>query len=592
MRTSFTEKALEILGDIGTNASNLVLLEECVQRLVPFVGAGLSVDFGYPLWGQFLQTTANEFGIGTVVADLLSKDQYEEVAEALTSNGARRFSDALRLTFNDKRLPQRLGRGAVRHLPRIARGAVITTNFDRVLERAFSEAGRVVDAFPGSQIERASFAVQMSESVLLKLHGDYATSESRVLTLSEYAHEYGNPEPDRVDFSRPLPSVLAQALGAGPLLFLGCSLNSDRTTRVIAEIAKRLPGIVHFALLSASENTPDRIRQLDSWNIRPLFFPRGRVEKIEQFLACLADAVQATEKAKRCPHPDLSDVRRSVLGANSDRELRQALYELEKVPKKDIHYVEAMVLKSGVEEALKRDESLLRRSLMGIEHLIQSRRSVQYVALGFLVIASVAAIFAWRGCPYSNKSTKDNAQIEFARTPDLRLELLSTATALELQVRNVGEEPARNVIVEAVAWQTYATAQAFHRVYSEQEVRPQSETSLYKSSNSETRSKEVWRIWGRTDSQSLSGYFVVTCQNCGHYYRAWAFNGNAPGQYSSWALAEFKYPEETPQTGQCVDFPVGSCRPSEQVWASGRAGRQPGPSPAKTEPDVTFKPLK
>jgi len=44
-------------------------------------------------------------------------------------------------------------------------------------------------------------------------------------------------------------------------------------TIVIAEIAKKLSGIVHFALLPDSENTPGRFKEMDSWNIRPLFFP-------------------------------------------------------------------------------------------------------------------------------------------------------------------------------------------------------------------------------------------------------------------------------------------------------------------------------
>ncbi len=147
MRTSFKEKALKILGDSGGNASNLVLFEGCMQQLVPFVGAGLAVEFGYPLWGRFLQETADEFGLGIQVAALVAKDQYEEAAEILTSYLPRRFNDALRFRFNDKGLPRPLGKGAARHLPRIAHGTVITTNFDRVLERAFAEAGRNVDAF-------------------------------------------------------------------------------------------------------------------------------------------------------------------------------------------------------------------------------------------------------------------------------------------------------------------------------------------------------------------------------------------------------------------------------------------------------------
>jgi len=120
-----------------------------------------------------------------------------------------------------------------------------------------------------------------------------------VLTLGEYAREYGSAKPERISFKRQLPKVLRQALGAGPFLFLGCSLKRDRTTLVLKEIGRELPGVVHFALLSDVENTPDRNAELDSWTIRPLFFTDGQFDRIEQFLACIADFVQAFPDSKR-----------------------------------------------------------------------------------------------------------------------------------------------------------------------------------------------------------------------------------------------------------------------------------------------------
>jgi WD40 repeat protein len=128
----------------------------------------------------------------------------------------------------------------------------------------------------------------MRQSFLLKLHGDYLETDSRVLTRSDYEREY-----KRVDKKRPppLPTVLQQVCGGAPLLFLGCSLQRDRTTRIIARVAKILEGTMHFAVLSDSENTHARFRELDSWGIRPLFYPEGEYGKIADFLACLARAV-------------------------------------------------------------------------------------------------------------------------------------------------------------------------------------------------------------------------------------------------------------------------------------------------------------
>ena len=75
------EQALSILGDIGDNTRNLQLLDPYIERLVPFVGAGLSADFGYPGWKKLLQSMAGRPDLGEKVHNLLARNQYEEAAE-------------------------------------------------------------------------------------------------------------------------------------------------------------------------------------------------------------------------------------------------------------------------------------------------------------------------------------------------------------------------------------------------------------------------------------------------------------------------------------------------------------------------------
>jgi predicted ATPase len=70
---------------------------------------------------------------------------------------------------------------------------------------------------------------------------------------------------------------------------------------MIAEVAKIWPGIHSFALLSAKENTPDRVQQLEQWKIRPIFFPAGKFSKIAEFLACLAEAISPSNAASAAP---------------------------------------------------------------------------------------------------------------------------------------------------------------------------------------------------------------------------------------------------------------------------------------------------
>ena len=199
----FFERALGTLGEIGSNATNFRQLSGCLDQLVPFVGAGLSADFGYPQWTHFLADAADRFGLRSNVDDHLARQEFEEGAEVLAQYRPKAFDDFLRDTFNQRKLTRPIRKGAVCHLPRIARGPVLTTNFDRVLEATFEDLGRrFEEVFPGSRIGQASRAIQLNQPFLLKLHGDYADSASHVLTLSEYAREYGS-SPARLCRFRP-----------------------------------------------------------------------------------------------------------------------------------------------------------------------------------------------------------------------------------------------------------------------------------------------------------------------------------------------------------------------------------------------------
>jgi HAD superfamily phosphoserine phosphatase-like hydrolase len=285
---AFLDDAKQALGLGDLNAKNLRLLDSCRANLLPFVGAGLSADFGYPSWNKLVNDLADEAGLSAQVSSHLRNNNFEEAAELVAEALPNTFDDTLRDIFDAEKTSRPLSRSAVCSLPLLSTGLVITTNFDAVLEMAFEDAGLPFrQVFSGTQIRQASRAVQLNEHCLLKLHGDYRDSEHRVLTLTEYEREYGALAKG-VDEGLGLPKVLAQALTARPILFLGCSLRTDRTIGVITALANKYPGTVHFAVLSAKEATPDRRRQLDKWNIRPLFYPERDYAKLAAFLACLA----------------------------------------------------------------------------------------------------------------------------------------------------------------------------------------------------------------------------------------------------------------------------------------------------------------
>ncbi|WP_423152507.1 SIR2 family protein, partial [Pseudomonas viridiflava] len=86
---------------------------------------------------------------------------------------------------------------------------------------------------------------------LLKLHGGIDEPRNRVLTLDEYNAGYGA---SGIDYDFPIPSLLKKIFGSFSVVFMGCSLISDRYLSVLKELygshQEYMPR--HFAIL----NTP------------------------------------------------------------------------------------------------------------------------------------------------------------------------------------------------------------------------------------------------------------------------------------------------------------------------------------------------
>lgn len=276
--------------------------------VIPFVGAGLSKPNGFPLWKEFLVEQAKRAPEGGVAAirDHLEKGAFEEAAGYLAKNlGPRDFNDTIAFTFGDQALPRGRMKGPVRELPALTPGPVVTTNLDHVLENSFAEQDRRFSRrVLGGRAQQATNAFTRNARHLLKIHGDVDESEDRVITLDEYTRAYGDPDPLKVDFEKPLPSLLKRILGGDrSLLFLGCSLDKDRTVAALRKLMTHDDGIVHYAIVERpSEEAAfrSRLRELSYMGIRPIWYPPGKHELIEPLLRHLAKQAH-TKKAAGKP---------------------------------------------------------------------------------------------------------------------------------------------------------------------------------------------------------------------------------------------------------------------------------------------------
>ena len=267
-------------------------------RITPFVGAGLSVPFGFPGWVPFLTDCAKRAGID--ISALIDGSQFEEAAEGVVAAKGRMWFDR-QVSRVFGRTPPRQSNVAAGLLPLLGNGPVVTTNFDRVLEEVFRVA-RAPFAYEmwGGRPVLAERVIAEKLHVLIKIHGDASTTEGRVLTRSEYDTQYGVGRKQTG-----LTMLLLRLFAAQPVLFLGCRVEHDRYLRLIVR-AGAPPGGWHFALLPRRGDVKwlrERTRYLRTLRIRPLWYDDGDFGAVRDFLRELS----GRRRSPRSPHSNEVD---------------------------------------------------------------------------------------------------------------------------------------------------------------------------------------------------------------------------------------------------------------------------------------------
>jgi hypothetical protein len=176
-------------------------------------------------------------------------------------------------------------------LPSISQGCIVTTNFDNAIEETFRRKKIAFDSYMhGTQQNNFFSKLVHGQRCILKLHGDAEDSQSYVLTDEQYTEAYGNP----IDYNKNLPKALRQIYISNSLLFIGCSLEKDRTCELFYEIKSygeyEIP--LHYAFLSDNDDIRMRRDKEDALleiNIQPIWYPKDQHEYIKKLLFLAID---------------------------------------------------------------------------------------------------------------------------------------------------------------------------------------------------------------------------------------------------------------------------------------------------------------
>ena len=263
------------------------------SRIAPFIGAGMSYESDYPLWGPALELLVDRIdGVDKeAVRANIASFEYLKAGQLLWDKDPEQVKNFIRTKFAEG--PSRIVKGAVKLLPRFSHACLITTNFDPVIELVIGKG--LLDGYMHGLQQGNKFVPKLikGDRCILKLHGDAEDFETYVFTEQQYRKAYGIP----LNFKRPLPRALRQIFVSHSLLFLGCSLEQDRTLELFQKVVDKKEFEIpdHFAVLpepATVDAKNQKATRLLPLKIRPIWYPAGRHEFVERYLALAIDVAE------------------------------------------------------------------------------------------------------------------------------------------------------------------------------------------------------------------------------------------------------------------------------------------------------------
>lgn len=295
----------------ASNLNELQVLVRAGVDIVPFIGAGMSIRFDVPGWKQSIKEAANQFEekpnrklktAGSKAIQFCESDQLEEASEVLCKASKTVFTDALKEQFI-KDIDRRRIDNAYRLLVELSGRIAMTTNFDTCADQVFSYLRRSIlpITLANKTINVRSMMLPNSVS-LIKLHGNIEENENLVFTRTDYDAAYGKLNTKtghvRLERSRKVPILLQSLALTNVILFVGCSLNADRTLLVLSNLKRTFPNLHLFAIVELPESGTEfengyvtKMSCLRDAGIMPIWYEHDKHQKI-------ADILQAVNKEK------------------------------------------------------------------------------------------------------------------------------------------------------------------------------------------------------------------------------------------------------------------------------------------------------
>lgn len=244
--------------------ANLLRIQHAsrTDKLVVFVGAGVSQNSGIPTWNNLICSMMEE-----LPSELSKENDVLKLAQMYKdSRGHKEYMDKIKnvLLYN-KAVPNPLHKSIIALNP----CHIITTNYDDLIEQELANEFKQYDIIR----EDKDIPQMEKQHCLVKMHGDYAT-DNIVLTEKDY-FDYKN--------NFPLIRAFVQSLFASKLvLFVGFSFADLNLKMIMNELQNILSEDMQRAYL-LSYDTPDDItkKYFEEKGVNILHFSEEELDSID-----------------------------------------------------------------------------------------------------------------------------------------------------------------------------------------------------------------------------------------------------------------------------------------------------------------------
>ena len=250
------------------------------NKLIPFVGAGLSMNLGLPSFSQLVDKIAEELGYDPDVFKLNGNNLQLAEYYVAVKGAIGPLRSLMDRSFNPT---EAAIRSSVAHtaLVQMNLPVIYTTNYDNIIEQSFEFLNKPV--YTIANIDDISSAPDNATQIV-KFHGSFSDDESLVLTESSYF--------ERLSFESAIDLKLRADMLGKCLLFIGYSLDDVNIRYMLYKLFKLRQQVknsrtrsIPSAYLTSFGSGEIQKTLLAQWNVSIIeLAPLNKQESIENFL--------------------------------------------------------------------------------------------------------------------------------------------------------------------------------------------------------------------------------------------------------------------------------------------------------------------